>query len=230
MIFFSDFDGTITQADVTDRILEELADPAWREVEELWVRGLIGSHECLERQMALVNAPRKRLDALIDAIPVDPSFPAFYQFTRQQRIPFYVVSDGFDYVIRRILRRAGVDGELRNGRHLFASAMRVEDGRVRVAFPNSCSEHGCATCKAAVLRRVDRDSQPIIFAGDGLSDRFAVEETDIVFAKHQLLDYCRRQGIACHPFEAFAEIQARLNNVVDIATMREAHPATTLAK
>jgi 2-hydroxy-3-keto-5-methylthiopentenyl-1-phosphate phosphatase len=43
--------------------------------------------------------------------------------------------------------------------------------------------------------------------GDGLSDRFAVDEADVVFAKRQLLAYCQEHGKACHPFDTFAEVE-----------------------
>jgi 2-hydroxy-3-keto-5-methylthiopentenyl-1-phosphate phosphatase len=211
-IIFSDFDGTITREDVTDRILEELADPSWREFEDLWVRELIGSRECLQKQIALVEASRHQLNALIDSVPLDAGFQSFHCFTRRQAIPFYVVSDGFDYVIRRILKRAGANGELRNGRHLYSSSLAVREKRLRVNFPFPVAgcEHGCATCKPAAIRQVARDDQTVVFIGDGLSDRFAVEAAEVVFAKKQLLAYCRERGIACLPFETFADIQAAL--------------------
>lgn len=211
-IVFCDFDGTVTQEDVTDRILDELADSTWRELEAAWVGGQMGSRECLERQMALVRASEKELNRLIDAIPVDPGFASFYRFTEKRRLPFYIVSDGFDYVIRRVLRRTGADGELRNGRHLFSSALTLEGSRARVEFPHDAQvcKHGCATCKAAIIRRIGAGHRPVIFIGDGLSDRFAVEESNLIFAKKQLLTYCRNKGIACHSFETFREVEAAL--------------------
>jgi 2-hydroxy-3-keto-5-methylthiopentenyl-1-phosphate phosphatase len=219
-IVFCDFDGTVTQADVTDCILEELADPSWRELEAAWVGGLMGSRECLERQMALVRASSKELNALIDGIAVDPGFAGFYRFTEKCGLPFYILSDGFDYVIRRILRRAGADGELRNGKHLFTSALQLEGSRVRVSFPHGARvcEHGCATCKAAIIRRVGRGHQPVIFIGDGLSDRFAVEEADLVFAKKQLLAHCRKKNIDCLPFDTFADIEATLKELLAVSS------------
>ncbi len=220
-MIFSDFDGTITQADVTDRILEELAHPMWREVEDEWVRGLIGSRECLERQMALVDASPEQLNAVIDAIPLDPTFAAFYQLTERQGIPFYVVSDGFDYVISRILKRAGVDGQLENGRHLYASHLEATGRRLAASFPHSDCEHGCATCKAAAMRRLRGENSQVVFVGDGFSDRFAVEEADVVFAKKQLLGYCRRRRIGCRAFETFADVQAKLESVVGTKASRE---------
>jgi 2-hydroxy-3-keto-5-methylthiopentenyl-1-phosphate phosphatase len=214
-IVFCDFDGTITQEDVTDQILTQLAHPSWREVEQEWVRGAIGSRECLERQMALVEASAAELHALIDAIPLDPHFGAFYRFTQKRGVEFYVVSDGFDYVIRRVLKRSGVSGPLRNGKHLFASALRLEGRRLVPSFPHSAAPcaHGCATCKAEVIRRFRDGHRPVVFVGDGLSDRFALEESDVVFAKRQLLAYCREHGVTCHPFETFADVQRELEKL-----------------
>ncbi len=207
-IIFTDFDGTITQFDATDHILTHLAHPSWQEVEEEWTAGRIGSRECLTRQLALVDASAEEIHALIDAIPVDPAFPAFYTCVREQGIPIYVLSDGFDYVISRILKHAGVNGHLQNGINLFSSALRIEGRRLIPSFPHSekpC-EHGCATCKATLIRQLAQGRRPVIFLGDGLSDRFAVHEADIVFAKRQLLAYCLETGTKCRPFETFAEV------------------------
>ena len=211
-MIFSDFDGTIAQVDVTDVILGEFAESAWREVEEEWVQGRIGSRACLKRQMAMVDASAKQLDDLIDAVPLDPHFAEFHALTRERGIPFYVVSDGFDYVIRRVLRNCGVNGELLNGSHLFSSAMRLRGRRVEVDFPHwpEVCAHGCATCKPEVMRRRRGQNRPVIFIGDGLSDRFAVEEADVVFARDKLLEYCREHRVACTAFETFGEIGKQL--------------------
>ena len=216
-IVFTDFDGTITQRDVTDEILAQLAHPSWQEVEQEWTRGLIGSRECLERQIALVDASAEELHALIDAVPIDPAFSAFYRFTRQRGVPLYVLSEGFDYVIARTLKRAGMDGPVRNGLQVFSSALRLEGRRLIPSFPHSAPpcEHGCGTCKAALLRRFGKGKYPIIFVGDGLSDRFAVDEADVVFAKRQLLAYCQEHGKACRRFTTFADVEQAVAVLID---------------
>jgi 2-hydroxy-3-keto-5-methylthiopentenyl-1-phosphate phosphatase len=216
-VVFSDFDGTITRLDVTDEILERFADPSWHEVEDRWLRAEIGSRECFERQAALVRTTVKQLNELIDAIPLDPDFPAFFRFLKAQQLPFYIVSDSFDYVIRRVLKRVGADGELRNGRHLFSTGLEFEAGGIRATFPHSnhgC-DHNCATCKPVIIRKVRKKQQPVIFIGDGLSDRFAVEEADVVFAKHELLAYCRERGLACRPFETFDDVRKETAEMIE---------------
>jgi 2,3-diketo-5-methylthio-1-phosphopentane phosphatase len=216
MVVFTDFDGTITQIDVIDEILAQLAHPSWQQIEQEWTRGSIGSRECLQRQIALVDTSAEDLHALIDAVPIDPSFAAFCRFTQKQGIPLYLVSEGFDYVIARILKRTGVGWPLQNGIQLFSSALRLEGRRLIASFPHSPQpcEHGCATCKAALMRRLGKGKHPIIFIGDGLSDRFAVDEADVVFAKRKLLAYCREHGKACQPFETFADVEQAIAQLI----------------
>ncbi len=210
-VIFCDFDGTITEIDVTDQILSELAHPSWREVEQEWVRGTIGSRECLERQMALVKASERELNALVDAIPVDSSFAGFYDFVEKRGIPFFILSDGFHSVIRRVLRKAGLGGPLASGRRVFASTLEWDAGFLRIQFPfaNPGCRHGCATCKLALMKKLESRRWKI-FIGDGLSDRFAAERADLVYAKGQLLAYCRDRGLKARPFENFAEVQEDL--------------------
>ncbi|MGO9275859.1 MAG: MtnX-like HAD-IB family phosphatase [Terriglobia bacterium] len=217
-IVFCDFDGTITELDVTDGILTRFGDPSWLKIEQQWVRGEIGSRQCLERQMALVRASAKDLNALIDSVRLDPHFTEFCRLLREPAIPFYVLSDGFDYVIRRVLRRAGLTGPLGNGSRLFASSLRISGGRLLTSFPHppAACKHGCATCKPSVMRRLGAGHSPSIFIGDGLSDRFAVEESDLVFAKKRLLEYCRDEGIECIPFETFADIATALTGLTGL--------------
>jgi 2,3-diketo-5-methylthio-1-phosphopentane phosphatase len=221
-VVFCDFDGTITQLDVTDQILDQLADPDWREIEREWAMGLIGSRECLERQISLVNAPTAKLHALIDSIPIDPHFADFSRFARRRGLPVYILSDGFDYVIRRILKRAGVGRQFRNGARLFASALRVEGQRLLPSFPHSTQAcaHGCATCKLSIMRQLADGRRPVIFVGDGMSDRYAVESADVIFAKRQLLAHCREHQIACHAFESFQDVQGKLDKLFAPAPAR----------
>jgi 2-hydroxy-3-keto-5-methylthiopentenyl-1-phosphate phosphatase len=54
------------------------------------------------------------------------------------------------------------------------------------------------------------EQHPVIFIGDGLSDRFALERADLIFAKRQLLAFCREKGVSCHPFETFRDVEVIL--------------------
>jgi 2,3-diketo-5-methylthio-1-phosphopentane phosphatase len=216
-MLFLDFDGTVTGRDAVDAILEAYADARWLAVEEQWRAGRIGSRSCLRAQMALVEASRDELDDLLDSIEVDEGFAQLLDTCSTGGVPVRIVSDGFDYCIRRILSRPGLClGARLEGVRVFASHLEPEGRRWRTDFPHArpgC-EHGCATCKPSVMEMLSRGRCPSVFAGDGLSDRHAAAAADLVFAKGALAAHCRDQGIEHVKYGGLAEVAACLDDVL----------------
>lgn len=212
--FFLDFDGTIAGIDVVDRILECHATPEWREVENEWTLGKIGSRECLSRQLALVNLSKEELSDLIASVPVDEGFASFIRLANQASVPVAIVSDGFDLVIEGILRRVLSERtELANSIPVYCNKLLWKGNGVEAVFATDggCA-HGCANCKPAVIRRLRRAGETVVFVGDGLSDRFAAAEADLTFAKSKLLDFCRKNNLNHAEYHSFRDIEAWLSS------------------
>jgi len=210
-LVFLDFDGTITRQDATDAMLEAFADPQWLEVEAAWSDGRIGSRECLTAQLALVDATREEVDALLDDIDVDEGLVPLLEACASRRVPVHIVSDGFDYCIRRILSRpASIPVPYLDRVEIVSSHLEWTGRRWAVSFPYSEAScvHGCGTCKPATMARLNPEGRPTIFVGDGLSDRFAAACATRVFAKHALAGYCTQEGIAYTAYDNLAEIAA----------------------
>ena len=213
-ILFLDFDGTISRRDAVDAILETYADPEWLSLEADWRAGRIGSRDCLHAQMSLVRASRKQIDTLLDEIGIDEDLVALLEMCATQHISTHIVSDGFDYCIRRILSGANkrIAAFLRGGR-VCASHLESRGHLWRTEFPffhQTCG-HGCATCKPAVMRLLNKTNAPAIFVGDGLSDRYAVESADLVFAKDGLGTYCTEQSIKHTPYQDLGDVATHIN-------------------
>lgn len=202
---FCDFDGTIASRDVTDMLLEAFAAPAWREIEAQWQAGLIGSADCMARQVALLSASRPALDRLIDTVEIDPGFSGFVAFCRDHDIELTVVSDGLDHAIARILARAGLgDLPVIANRLLFLP----QDRHAMLsphAWPGCRSAAGTCKCRVAGAGS-EKDRRTTILIGDGRSDYCVAGIVDLVFAKAGLLDHCRANGITHLPYRDFAEI------------------------
>ncbi|MBV8855797.1 MAG: MtnX-like HAD-IB family phosphatase [Acidobacteria bacterium] len=216
-ILFLDFDGTVTGRDAVDAILETYADPRWVAVEEQWRAGCIGSRACLLAQMALVEASSAELDELLDSIEVDEGFASLLDTCAAGGIPVHIVSDGFDYCIRRIISRPRLGlGSRLEGVRVFASRLEPDGRRWRADFPHpreSCV-HGCATCKPSVMAMLEREGRTSVFAGDGLSDRYAAAAADLVFAKGALAAHCRERGVWHVAYEGLAEVAAYLDEAL----------------
>lgn len=179
-----DFDGTVTPFDVTDAILERFARPAWKAIEDEWVRGGISARECMERQIPLIEAPLERLDAFLDTVPVTEGFAAFVRHCRSEGIPLGIVSDGMDYPIRRILSGHGL-------RHIPVVANRMvyrEGAGYRLEFPYGRDGCPSGVCKCGVAEAVSAGGKTLLI-GDGLSDCCLAGSASFTLA---------RQGKALH--------------------------------
>ncbi len=201
-----DFDGTVTDVDLLDAVLKAFADPEWQEAEVLWERGLIGSRQCLEIQMALVHQPLDGLLSFLDDFVVGENFIQFISFLQWRHIPFAVISDGFEEFIKRVLSKAGL-AQI----PVFANSLTRDNGKYRALFPYAHSDCPSATCKCRVADELSK-GLPVLFIGDGRSDFCLAKKSSFVFTKNSLTEYCRSNAIPHVPFSDFMEIEEQLKH------------------
>ena len=218
LAIFCDFDNTITRTNVTDDVLERFADPLWREIQEDWLAGKLSAREVLQKQMPLITAQQKELDAFIDSIDVDPFFAEFAMFCAEKDYSLYILSDGFDYWIEKILRRAlaACDGAVKKIT-VFACSLRLKGNRVTISFPyfpKGCV-HDCATCKPALFEQLKAGAEKTVIIGDGISDLLLAKNSDLVLAKNGLRQFCQKEGITCHAFNDFRDVLQIMNRVLE---------------
>ncbi len=194
-----DFDGTVTLKDSVDAILERFAAPAWRDAEEAWKRGEIGSRECLSRQTALIGASPKEIDSLIDEIEIDPGFGEFMRACERLDASVTIVSDGYRRSIERVLARAGHDIPVHAG-------VLEYRGKRRWRLQSPASRPDCVsggnTCKCMIAGET---GVPKILVGDGRSDFCVAAEADFVLAKGSLARHCDENRIAYRPIDGLAD-------------------------
>ena len=211
--FFLDFDGTISTGDVVDLVLERFADKRWKDVEKEWAEGQIGSRECLRRQIELVKASPEDLQKLVSHVRLDPHFLAFLKKAEDLGVLVTIVSDGFDLLIEQVLRQNVHDRQwIVKGIPIFSNKLRKTGKGFEAVFPTDPCEHGCANCKAAVMRKLVAVDDNVFFVGDGWSDRFAAEKAHLTFAKGRLLAFCRDNGLENIEYVDFGKITQWLDD------------------
>lgn len=209
---FVDFDGTITTQDTLEVLMQSLCEPAYRELEDKWVAGEMGSKEILPLQLPLVAGGWPAMLRELDGFAVDPTFKGFAVWLRSLDIPLYVVSDGFDFIIKHILGREGL---LEGGLIAGIKTNQIDlhpDGSMTIQFPFSRADEAkpcrSGTCKCLAVE----SEKPVksVVVGDGLSDRCWAGFADILFAKGRLADYCQRENLSFRNFQNFADVQGEL--------------------
>jgi len=217
-----DFDGTIAIEDTTDCLLERFAGQGWRVIEEEWEAQVIGSRECMSRQVDLVRATESEIGEFIAGIHIDPGFLPFVEACAAAQFEVMVASDGLDRIVRGALARTGLD--------LPIAANRLEhlgEDRWRLGFPhfNASCASASGNCKCAQAASGERG--PRIIVGDGRSDFCAANIADFVFAKGRLQAYCRENGIAYMPIadlsEATVLFKAWRRQLVPLPRLVDAH-------
>jgi 2-hydroxy-3-keto-5-methylthiopentenyl-1-phosphate phosphatase len=210
-----DFDGTIVPQDVSEEILRAFASPHWWDIDLEFQRDEIGCRECLVRQAGLLRGDRTTfLDYALERFRVDPTFPPFVAWARDEGIDVVVASDGFGFYVGPMLAAAGLDGVavLTNA---FAS---TNGGPPVVSFPNrhpACV--GCGTCKMnVVLGQRERTGGSVAFVGEGHSDRYGALYADVVFAAKHLVEVCEADGIPYLPWSDFDDVRSGLEALTDV--------------
>lgn len=202
-----DFDGTITCDDTVQAMLDHFAGPAWLEIEAEWEAGDIGARVCLERQTDLLRVSPAELGAWVDQRAVDPHAQAFLTECARLGIEVRIVSDGYDWVIRRVMARLGLQSL-----PIFANRL-VFAGDDRWIVQSPYAAQGCAsgTCKCAIVSK----TQARLHIGDGRSDMCVSDICELVFAKASLLAARNARGLPSKPFTSFADISVVLPFLVD---------------
>lgn len=205
---FCDFDGTLAANDVGNAVFTHFGEEDhWWHLFDEWKNARIDGREMWRRQAAVMRMTKAELDDFTAMQPIDPAFPAFVRFCNKHGFPVYVVSDGMDAYIERILAYNGL-----SDLHIRSNHLDIDEaGRLSVSFPyyeKGCGQ--CANCKGNHIRRETKPDETSVFIGDGYSDLCALDAADIVFAKDALLKYCRENNISCVPFKDFKDIQKSL--------------------
>lgn len=205
---FCDFDGTITQVDATDAVLETFALPAWREWEQRWINGEITSQECLSRQVELIRADQDTIIHFVEDLPIDEGIIELDRRCTEQHVPLTIVSDGLDLIVEAVLRRHGL-------LHIpvFSNHLRWNEHRHPVlSYPFSVQgcESGAGTCKCALTWQSDSSSFRTVYIGDGRSDQCVSLKMQTLFAKGALRKWCQTHRVVHTPFETLTDVTKQI--------------------
>ncbi len=212
-----DFDGTLVEPNVAIELVAEFATDGPRIAHEVDVQlhaGQITLREAWAREVALL--PMDRIEEMsrytVEHVPLRKGARELLGLLASRQVPVAVVSGGLDFYIRPVLEREGFDLPCFSDRVGRAS----EGGPFRLEHPYghpTCRL--CGICKAQVVLDHARGKLPVVFVGDGSTDRYAAEVADVVFARHRLLTYCRERGIPVHPFEDLHPVRDQMAAWID---------------
>ncbi len=201
---FVDFDGTITDRDTFDVLVQHFAGPdAWAQTEVGLDDGTMTLRDVLQKQASFVREPYTDVAALLRReVRVDPAFAPFVAACRARAIAVTVVSSGLAPIVAGRLAEIGCSDV-----PIVANDVDPKPSGWVIHFRDDVAN---GTDKVAVVRAAREAGFETIFIGDGRSDYAAAVAADRRFARvgFALERHLRERGVAFESFETFADIDA----------------------
>jgi len=209
MLVFLDYDGTLTTHECNEIVLQRFVGDAWRPLEAEAKADHMGHAECFDRQIGLVQAPRRELiGALVAEAEPEAGLQEFFAGFAERDARPVIVSAGLREAITTVWEHAELPPVELHASELVGGGAHGGPP-YHLAFSDvlgDCPRCGPKACKGAALRALRRPGEPVLVFGDGASDLCPAREADLVFARDHLAVRCAAEGIEWRPLRDYAEV------------------------
>ncbi|KAI1979263.1 hypothetical protein LOZ53_001080 [Ophidiomyces ophidiicola] len=226
IIFFTDFDGTITLKDSNDYLTDNLGYGQEKR--------RAGNKAVLENTMTFRDSFREMLDSvknpfdeciqiLCDKMQLDPYFAEFYNWAKDNNVPIVILSSGMVPIIHALLVK--LLGHEPDHIQIVANQVKARDGKSinevggwEIVYHDDSHFGHDKSLEIKPYRALPSDIRPtLLYAGDGVSDLSAASQADLLFAKkgHDLITYCEREKIPFTVFEDWSSILAKTKKIYE---------------
>lgn len=191
-----DFDGTITDGDVSFQILDEFTGIGWHDKLQEYLRGKISVNRFNADVFSKVKADRPTLERFVrEKAIIRPGFNDLLQACHERDFRFMIVSNGMMFYIDTILKMLGLTGVE------FAAALanfKWEGIEAWYEGPDGkLVEDGF---KEAYTKEFLKQGYRIAYVGNGTSDFPAARLCSHIFSIDNLTVSCKQAGVAHTPF------------------------------
>ena len=193
-----DFDGTITEEDVSFLLLDNFADGDWRQLLKDYTAGKIPVGTFNTRAFAMVKADRQTLLDFVlksDRVKIRPGFDELLDYCSRNGFKFIIVSNGVDFYIEAILAEMGMKGI-----EVFAAQSQFRPGGMEVKYIGPDGGQMEAGFKEAYTELFQRKGYGIVYVGNGISDIYPARRASHVFATGDLLSALPGDRTCLHAF------------------------------
>lgn len=206
-----DFDGTVTEEDVSFLLLDTYVGSQWREYLKEYMEGRIPVGTFNKKVFGMMKADRQTMTDLVlnsDRVKIRPGFRELIDYCSRKSFKPVIVSNGLIFYIEAILDRLGV-----NGIEVHAAENRFNPGGMKVRYVGPDGTEMEAGYKEAYTELLHKRGYDVIYVGNGTSDIYPSRQARYVFATADLLERCREENLECTPFTDFYDIIRGLENL-----------------
>ena len=204
-----DFDGTITDEDVSFQVLDAFADGDWRRLLNEYREEKIPVGTFNRKAFAMVRADKQTLlDFMFNRANTEirPGFGELLDCCSRRGFRFVIVSNGLDFYIEELLKDVGLEGI-----EIFAAQTRFSADGVQVKYVGPGGKVLEKGFKDAYTELFLGEGYRVIYIGNGISDFSPARLSHRMFATGELLDHCREKNVACTAFNDLNDVVRELD-------------------
>ncbi len=191
-----DFDGTLTQEDVSFLILDAFGSRDWRQLLTQYREGKISVGQFNMKAFAMVKADKQTLLKFVKSrAKIRAGFRELLAYCHRKGFEFVIVSNGLDFYIETILRDIGMDNI-----QVFAAQTQFSPDGIDVRYIGPEGNQLEDNFKEAYVSLFLGRGYRLIYAGNGISDVSPARQAHHIFATGELLTYCKEMNLNCTPF------------------------------
>jgi len=199
-----DFDGTVTEEDVSFLLLDTFANGDWRQYLAEYTARKITVAAFSKKVFGMITADEKTLTDFVLNSPKARTRRGLWElvdYCKRKGIKVVVVSNGLEFYIKAILDKKRITGvEV----HAAASVFSPDGMQVRYIGPDGKEiDDGF---KEAYTDMLCRQGFQVVYIGDGSSDIYSARKAQNVCATGHLLELCRSEDLNWYPFEDFLDV------------------------
>ena len=199
-----DFDGTVTEEDVSFLLLDTYVGSRWREYLKEYTEGRIPVGTFNKKVFGMMKADRQTMTDLVlnsDRVIIRPGFRELTDYCSQKGHKIVIVSNGLIFYIEAILENLGIDSL-----EVHAAENRFSPDGMEVRYVGPDGTEMEVGYKEAYTELLQQQGYNVIYVGNGASDIFSSRRAIKVFATADLLEGCRKENLECTPFTDFHDV------------------------
>lgn len=215
-VVVSDFDGTITTQDLVVALTTRVNPASFQLIDQIYhqQQDLKTGLNLLFSKLPSEDRPLYE-DYLSQVAQFRSGYHRFVTVLGQAAIPFYIVSNGLDFMLEAVLGPNDPRGPNR-----ISNIARFDTPTIGINWQYACRRPcpgGCGLCKYSVVEELAaRHAAPVIYIGDGVTDVNGAKRAQRVYARDRLAEILETHGTPYLQFDTFDDILSDLFTTTEV--------------
>jgi len=214
-----DFDGTITDEDTSFILLDDFAQGDWRQLLRQYKEHRISVGEFNTRAFAMVKADKPTLLKAIRGeasgsraqarkVKMRAGFRELVDCCSKRGFRLVIVSNGLDFYIKAVLEELGLENI-----EVYAARTWFHPEGLEVQYIGPDGNQLGSGLKEAYVKLFLEQGYRVIYIGNGDSDISPARYAHHIFARGELLTYCKENNLECRSFTDLTDVVSALELV-----------------